>query len=172
MTQYLTKLIARTGLAAAIPVLDRGELGYDTDTKTLRVGDGSAVPLKVLTTGSTSVYDFSTADVTYGDIKLKTIAGKVGGVTINKLNATDGLLARFGPDGIHSTVIMSGDSSLTITGGDGSGGVVDIRWVSSPAAYQSLADNLISYLGISMTTWPSAVNVQDAFGTHVYYAFP
>lgn len=50
-----TKLLLRRGLSTAVPNLDVGELGYDTDTATLRVGDGTTNPPRVYTNKTPSL---------------------------------------------------------------------------------------------------------------------
>lgn len=53
------KIQMRRGNASAVPALDVGELGWDVDTKTMRVGDGTGAPTRLPTTKSTGAFDFS-----------------------------------------------------------------------------------------------------------------
>lgn len=55
-----TKIQFRRGNAAAVPSLDIAEPGYDIDTKTFRIGDGTTSPPRVPTTKSAGSFDFST----------------------------------------------------------------------------------------------------------------
>src|SRR5438270_11550380 len=56
----MSKLLLRRGLSTQIPALDIGELGYDIDHYTMRVGNGTSNPARVLLEGATASYDFTT----------------------------------------------------------------------------------------------------------------
>lgn len=117
---YMYRLVMRQGLSARVPTMQQGELGWDIDTSTLRVGNDTSIPFKVPTTGSKGVFDFSTADkfIMPGGIAFE-MGGKIDGVTISKLNQSNGLMVRRGDDNFGSTKIISGDNTVLIDNGDG-----------------------------------------------------
>jgi hypothetical protein len=127
MANINARIIARNGLAAKIPPLEVGELAYDSDTRTLRIGEGGTVAASVVSNRSTSYFDLSNATFLFDDINLKAIDSTVGGVTISKLNTSNGLLARYGNDGFKSVNVIGGDGTLLVLGGDASSTSIDIR---------------------------------------------
>lgn len=54
-----TKIQIRRGNASAVPALDVAEPGWDVDTKTYRVGDGTSNPARIPSTKSSGSFDFS-----------------------------------------------------------------------------------------------------------------
>lgn len=126
---YVVHVVARYGLAANVPTLRMGEFGFDTDTKTLRVGDDTSAPTKVMTTKSTGSFDFSTVtQITLPGGTLVTNDGKVDGVDISTLNQSNGLLVRTGSGTFNNTTMVSGDGTLLITNPTGVlAGGIDIR---------------------------------------------
>ena len=126
MAQY-HKLVVRKGLDTEIIALMEAELGFDTNTKTFRVGDGTATPLKIMTNKSTGSIDYSSmTEITLPNIKLKAGA-KIAGVDISSMLTTPGLVtARTG--GLFAPVqILSSDNSLVVTNGDGQAGNIDVK---------------------------------------------
>jgi Major tropism determinant N-terminal domain len=122
-----TKLIIRAGFAAQVPPLDVGELGYDQDKKTVRVGDGSTVPPRIPTDKAVGDFDFSTAGLfTFSDIAIKN-GGKVGGIDLTKLNATNGILVRRGLNDFVSRNMVSSNNSIIFDIADGVAGNLDFR---------------------------------------------
>lgn len=115
----LQRIIVRMGNEADIPALIQAELGWDIDTRTLRVGNDSDNPYKVLTTGSTGVFDFRSATVIFGDITI--------GYLADLLEGPAGILIRTPTAGVFtSSKIVSSDGSVTVTNGDGQSGDIDI----------------------------------------------
>jgi len=124
----IQRIVARKGLEAAVPALLEAEIGYDTDTKTFRVGDNSATPGKVISDKSTGVFDFSTAtSVKFKEVLIGT-GGKVDGVDLKTLNTAPGFVVRKASTGVYGPVTFgNSDQTLVITNGDGQAGNVDIR---------------------------------------------
>lgn len=56
------RIQVRRGVQSEIPTLAVGEPGYDVDTKTVRMGDGTSSPPRVPTTKSSGTFDFRSAD--------------------------------------------------------------------------------------------------------------
>lgn len=127
LSGYIYNVVARRGLAAQVPVLLVGEIGYDTDTRTLRVGDLTPQPPRIPTTKATGVFDFSSMSkwTLPGGVEVE--SGKVDGVDISTLNLANGLLARRGNGVFGESAITSGNNSILVTNGDGSQDLIDIR---------------------------------------------
>lgn len=90
--QGLFHVLCRIGLAGDIPALKLGEIGYDTDTNTFRVGNDSVNPPKIPTTLSSGYFDFSTASG-FKFSKIDMLAGaKIDGVNIASLKQNSGLV--------------------------------------------------------------------------------
>jgi hypothetical protein len=126
---YLVHVVARYGLEANVPTLLTGEFGYDTDTKTLRVGDDTSSPSRLMTTKSTGSFDFSTVtQITLPGGTPVTSDGKVDGVDISSLNQSNGLLVRTGSGTFNNTTMVSGDNTILITNPTGVlAGGIDVR---------------------------------------------
>jgi hypothetical protein len=126
---YVVHVVARYGLSANVPTLRVGEFGYDTDTKTMRIGDDTSSPPKIMTTKSTGTFDFSSVTtITLPGGTQATSDGKVDGVDISSLNQNNGLLVRTGNGTFGNTQMISGDSTLLITNSTGVlAGGIDIR---------------------------------------------
>jgi hypothetical protein len=126
MAQY-HKIVARKGLASEIIALMEGEIGFDIDTKTFRVGDGTASPPKIITNKSTGSVDFSSlTEITFPTIKLKSGA-KIAGVDLSSMLSAAGLIAARSDGNFSPVSILSSDNSLVVTHGDGQGGNIDIK---------------------------------------------
>lgn len=124
---YIYKIIARLGLAADVPTLEDGEIGWDRDTKTFRVGDASASPPRVMTTKSTGIFDY--ANLTYARyprIELPP-GGTVDGVDVSTLNQANGFLVRTGAGVFNNRQVVSGNGTISIVNGTGLGGDLDLR---------------------------------------------
>lgn len=133
---YIFRVVARLGLAGDVPSLIAGEFGYDTDTKTLRVGDGTATPPRIPTTKSSGVFDF--ASISYmrvPELRLPP-GGKVDGVDVSSLNSGNGFVVRRADGDFINRVMASGNGTISIVNGDGVNGDIDIR----------LSDSLIADL--------------------------
>lgn len=128
LSGYTFKIVARIGLAADVPALVPGEVGYDTDMRTLRVGDDTSTPPRIPTTKAVGDFDFS---VYGGTFKFANITlpnnGTVDGVDVSRLNTSNGLLVRKANNSFDSRTIVCGDNSLAITNGDGVAGNIDVR---------------------------------------------
>lgn len=119
-------IVARYGLSSDVPTLITGELGYDTDTKVGRIGDDTPEPPKVLT--EKTVGEFAFKDLTSLTLCGLTFQdGKINGIDLSGLNTSNGLLTRKGSGKFGTSVLRSGDQSLTVTGGNGNGVNIDIR---------------------------------------------
>lgn len=124
---YSFKLVARLGLAANVPTLVEGEIGFDTDMKVFRVGDDTSTPPRVPTTKSLGAFDFSLSDYfKFKEIQLPD-GGTVDGVDISKINVSNGFLVRKANNDFQSVSFASGDGTIQITNGSGIGGNVDLR---------------------------------------------
>ena len=127
LSGYGYRLVARLGLAADIPPLAIGEIGYDIDMKVFRVGDDTASPPRIPTSKSLGDFDMSSSGAWTFNTILLANNGTIDGVDPSKLNTSNGFLVRKGNNDFHSVSLVSGDSSITITGGDGVTGNVDLR---------------------------------------------
>lgn len=148
------RLVARTGLAANVPSLIVGELGWDYDTKTFRVGDNSATPPRIMTTKSSGSFDFSnTETITLNNIALKTNA-RIAGLDLGSMNSTVGILVRTNESGKFEQVsLTSGDESISVVNGNGVGGNLDIRLA------QDLQDAIDAISGVDSVYQPNAPTV-------------
>lgn len=124
---YGFKIVARLGLAADIPVMVNGEIGWDTDKKVWRVGDDTSDPARVPTDKSLGDFDFTTAGTfKFNQIDMA-VDGTVDGVDVSRLNAANGILVRKGNNLYNNISLVSGDQTLQITNNDGSLGNIDLR---------------------------------------------
>lgn len=124
---YSFRLVTRLGNAADVPRLLPGEVGYDVDVKTLRVGDDSSTPPRIPTTKSTGTFDFSSSGAwTFSSIAMAA-NGTVDGVDISDLNAASGIMVRKTDNVWGHVSLVTGDNSLQITNPDGTAGNIDIR---------------------------------------------
>ncbi len=115
------KIQFRRGNATAAPSLDIGEPGYDIDTKTLRVGDGTTSPPRVPTTKSAGSFDFSAVT----DFRVPRLILGLGTTSAVSLyfNASDSDTGLWSPGagqvGISSngtTRVLVGVSGVDVTG--------------------------------------------------------
>ena len=145
------RIIIRTGLQADVPALLTAEMGWDYDKKTLRVGDATSTPPKIMSTKSLGDFDFSsTTNVTFRNILLSS-GGTFDGMDLSSLNDQAGLIARATTAGtfVH-TSIASSDGSLQITNGSGTAGAIDV--VIDP----DLLTVINSFEGVVSVAQPSA----------------
>jgi len=61
------RIVAQIGASSTVPSLPIGAIGWDVDTKTLRMGDGTSTPPKVITDKSSGAFDLSNLDITLPD---------------------------------------------------------------------------------------------------------
>lgn len=124
---YIFKILARIGLAAQVPTLQTGELGYDTDTKTGRLGDNTAQPPRLMTDKSTGIFNFQF--LTYARFPRVEMVpgGKVDGVDVSTMNGDNGLVARIADGTMANRKVISGNSTVSVVNGDGVAGDIDIR---------------------------------------------
>lgn len=126
MSQVQT-IVVRQGLSADVPALVAGELGYDTDTKTFRVGDDTPIPAKLVSDKTTETFDLSQANITFGSIELAEGA-TVDGLNMSTMNLNEGLVSRTSTPGVFvNTRFISSDESLDIGNPTGSGGAIDLK---------------------------------------------
>lgn len=119
----LQRIIVRMGNEANVPALKEAELGWDIDTHTMRVGNETNVPWKILTTGSTGTFDFSNATVIFGETNISDL----NGMDLSSLDGSPGLLVRTSTSGVFaSTEIVSTDGSVSIQNGLGLNGPIDL----------------------------------------------
>lgn len=134
----LQRVIVRSGLEANIPALRTAEVGWDIDTKTLRVGDDSHDPVKILTTKSTGDFDFTSANsVRFKNLIVDTIAG--ADISSMYGDAPGFVVAVDNQGNFRNSKLVSSDGSVEIVGGTGESGEVDIR-VSTATIGNALDD--------------------------------
>lgn len=116
------KVVARLGMAAAIPTLETGELGWDVDKKVLRLGDDTASPTKVASNKSTGIIEYlQSFIVKYGTVQMFD-GGKVDGVDISTMNESDGFAVRIADGTMANRVVTVNSDYLKITNGNGKAG--------------------------------------------------
>lgn len=125
---YAFHIVCRLGIAANTPAMQIGELGFDTDTRCLRIGNDTAIPEYVMCSNSTVAFTYpSVPSVTFNKIELPA-GGTVDGVDLSDLiSAGSGLLTTDGAGSFGSAVLTSGDNSITITNPSGQPGNPDLR---------------------------------------------
>lgn len=131
----LQRIIVRMGLSADIPALKDAELGWDIDTKTLRIGNESPNPHKVMTTGSTGTFVFPFVTVKFGSLE----ADDINGVDFNSLTSDEGVLVSLGNGSFAGRAFTSNDGSVLITNGNGQNGNIDLS-VSTETISGALVD--------------------------------
>lgn len=133
------RVIVRLGVEADVPSLQFGELGMDIDTLTMRIGDDTPDPPKILTTKSTGDFDFSSSGtITFNNVVFAS-GGGIGGVDIESLYTETGIVVSIGGGQFRQTTITSSDNSVVITNGDGQSGLIDLK-VSSASIQNALGD--------------------------------
>lgn len=130
---YPYKIIARYGVSTDIPTLERGEIGWDIDTLTFRVGDDTSQPTKIPTTKSIGAYTFANADFVFKNVDV-TAGGKIGGCKISTMNLSNGFVVRKANGEFQNVEFMSGDGTINIVNPTGVNGNVDIRLSPALAA--------------------------------------
>lgn len=116
------KVVVRQGVAAQIPRLIYGEVGWDTDYKRLRVGDDSISPTMIMTNKSTGPFQYNNIDyVQYPQIRMLE-NGTVDGVDISRLNAQNGILVRRGNNQWGHRLVENTDGYISIQNPAGTGG--------------------------------------------------
>ncbi len=125
---YAFHIVCRLGIEANTPAMQMGELGFDTDTRCLRIGNDTAVPERVMCSNSTVSFVYPNVPaVTFNRIELPP-GGTVDGVDLSDLLASGaGLLTTDGSGAFSAAILTSGDNSLTITNATGQPGNPDIR---------------------------------------------
>jgi hypothetical protein len=114
------KVVARIGLAANVGSLSVvGEIGYDTDVKVFRVGDGSLTPPRFMSDKSTGTFDFTAATwVRFKEIQM-VAGGKIDGVDVSSLILGTGFISHAGAGVFANRVLTNTDGYITITNGSG-----------------------------------------------------
>lgn len=136
---YAFRVVARQGLAADVPTLIQGELGFDIDKKVARIGDLTPTPPRIMTDKSTGNFDYSSVgDIRFpGDLLFS--GGRINGVNIEKLNQTSGLIVRSGNNAFKAVSLTSADGSLTITNNAGiNNGNIDLRVNTSSSVFNNI----------------------------------
>lgn len=128
LSRNVQRIVIRQGLQADIPALISAEMGWDTDKKVLRVGDNSTSPVKIMTNKSTDSFDFTSVPlIKFGKVEFASGA-TVGGIDLSTLNSSAGIIVRSAVSGVFSrTQVVSGDGSISVIGGDGLSGNIDVR---------------------------------------------
>ena len=153
MTYYqsgLARVGARFGLSTDVPALIKGELGFDVDTQTFRVGNDTNKPLKVPTDGATGAFDLSTIDsltLPGGLVFAKSKPGQINGVDYISINSQSGILVRTADNKFTGRVIASSDKSIVVTNGDGKLDNIDLKVNFSSAAFL----NALGQFGFNIT---------------------
>lgn len=142
---YAFHIVCRYGLSAQTPALVLGELGFDTDTKVLRIGNDSRIPEKIMTTNSNIAFDYSSIpQITFKHIKLAS-GGTLEGINLSALSGSAPGIVALGDDGKLKIIqLTSGDASVSITYPDGLYGNPDIRSTSSSSGSGSGSGGLSS----------------------------
>ena len=118
----LRRVVARTGLAADVPTLRLGEIGWDTDLNRFRVGDDTTAPPVIMSTKSLGSFDYSSIDdATYPKINMVS-GGTVDGVDISELNSASGVLVRTADNSWGHRTFQNTDGYLDITNPSGVNG--------------------------------------------------
>lgn len=147
MSNRLDRLVARIGNSSQVPALILGEMGYDVDVKTFRVGDDTATPPRIMTDKSVGAFSFKdVSEVGFNKILLLNKESTVDGVTPSLLNKTNGLLVRVGDNKFESRSFDT-DEYIAVDNADGVGGNPTIR------IRDSLFDALRSNQGIVSFSW-------------------
>lgn len=124
---YSFRLVARLGLAADVPILYAGEIGWDIDMKVARIGDDTSTPPRIPSDKSLGEFDFSSS----GAWKFSQIdmvpGGTIDGVDVSLLNEAPGLVVRKTNNVWGHVKVVSGDNSLQVTNADGVAGNIDVR---------------------------------------------
>lgn len=128
---YIFRLVARLGIAANVPTLQTGEMGWDTDKKVFRVGDNTSLPPRIMSDKSAGEFNFTTVTkVTFGEVAIQANK-KVDGVDLKTINQADGFVARISAGTYQNRSLVSGDNSLSITNPAGVAGNPDLRLSAS-----------------------------------------
>lgn len=110
------RVVARLGVAAkaAMAGLITGEIGWDTDTKTMRVGDDTNDPTKIASSKSTGEIEYSNQFTpVFANVKIKP-NGKVAGIPLGKLNASPGLPIRGDDEDSWRTRGLEGETEYIV----------------------------------------------------------
>lgn len=115
----LLRVGARFGNSVDVPTLIVGEFGYDIDTKTMRIGDDTPDPPKIITSKSSgSVVLDENLVVKFGKIEM--FDGKtIDGVDISTLNGGVGFTARLAATGKFANRTFESDDYFVVTNPDG-----------------------------------------------------
>lgn len=133
------RIIVRIGLSTDVPALHQAELGMDIDTITMRIGDDTADPPKIMTTKSTGSFDYSSTDVvTFHQIAFAP-GGGVSGINFDSMKADQGVVISLGNGQFRECEIFSSDGSVIVTNGKGQSGDIDIT-VSPDSISNAVAD--------------------------------
>lgn len=124
---YSFRLVARLGLAADVPRLQPGEVGWDYDMKVGRFGDDTTTPPRVMTDKSQGSFDYSSVtSIKFNNLTMVDNA-TIDGVDISRLNAASGIMVRAASNTYNFVSLVTGDNSLQISNPNGVAGNIDIR---------------------------------------------
>lgn len=165
LDNFFYKVIARIGLRKDLPALDPAEIAFATDVSTFSIGDGTSVPLDIVSTKSTVPFDLtSSPKITMpGNLVFdKNKPGQINGVDFSGLNKGNGILIRTGDNKFISANVTSTDNTIIISGGDGSTGDIDILLnLNNPALLNLInSSERTIYIG---STPPNNANSGDDF---------
>lgn len=133
------RIIVRSGVSSGIPALKIGELGFDTDTLTFRIGDDTNAPMKLMTTKSSGDFDFSSTDtVTFNNVAFAP-GGGIGGIDLAELSTAQGIVISLGGGSFRQTTIASSDGSVVVSNPKGQSGNIDLK-VSTASIQNALGD--------------------------------
>ena len=116
------KVVARLGQSTKIPLLINGELGYDIDTKTARMGDDTLLAPKIATSKSTGKIEYLEQLTTkQGTIELYE-GSKVDGVDPSTMNQENGAVVRVSNGVFINRQIVGDPDYIQVTNPDGKDG--------------------------------------------------
>lgn len=140
------RIIIRTGLEADVPALLTAEMGWDYDKKTLRVGDNTQTPPRIMSTKSTGSFDFSTVSNIILPNIIQANNTTFNGMNLFSLNEAQGIVVRSATPGLFThTSLTSSDGSLQFTNPNGIGGSIDI------SLNPDILDIIASFEGVTAT---------------------
>jgi hypothetical protein len=68
------RVISQIGTETNVPALPLGAIGWDIDTKTMRIGDGTSSPPRLLTDKSSGNFDFSNVGITFSNALVQSLS--------------------------------------------------------------------------------------------------
>jgi hypothetical protein len=107
-----TKLLLRRGLSSDVPTLDVGELGLDTDTFTVRVGNGTSNPTRIFTEASSGSFNCSLVALSVASLQVTSLATSSRVFTDSSGNLTTADTEAVNVSDLTGTFTSSGSLSL------------------------------------------------------------